>query len=204
MVDVDMVFILIRRREAHMYNTPNDHVTRDIREGIAKLGYLRFKVLGSAGLEAEVSSGSVLGRTAEMTANHAPGMKIVMIMNTAESLDDGFGSASEVARTLGFGDPVALSTETGLGMNDLYQVLRPLFEQQHMLLQTVQGTDESNEEESKLPLQLEQRVLVGPEAGLTRDSVRVEFKFEGRTIYMVDTAGWLQRTKSEKAQVVNI
>lgn len=52
-----------------MYNTPNDHVTRDIREGIAKLGDLRFKVLDSAGLEAEASSGSVLGRTAEMTAN---------------------------------------------------------------------------------------------------------------------------------------
>ncbi|KAJ0736192.1 putative GTP binding domain, P-loop containing nucleoside triphosphate hydrolase [Helianthus annuus] len=81
-------------------------------------------------------------------------MKIVTIMNTAESLDDGFGSASEVVHTLGFGDPVALSAETGSGMNDLYQVLRPLFEQQHMLLQTVQGTDETNEEESMLPLQL--------------------------------------------------
>lgn len=60
------------------------------------------------------------------------------------------------------------------------------------------------EDESKLPLQLafvgrpnvgkstllnailqEDRVLVGPEAGLTRDSVRVEFQYEGRTIYMV-------------------
>lgn len=64
-----MVYSLIRRREALVYNTPNDHVTRDIREGIAKLGDLRFKVLDSAGLEAEASSGSVLGRTAEMTAN---------------------------------------------------------------------------------------------------------------------------------------
>lgn len=52
-----------------MYNTPNDHVTRDIREGIAKLSDLRFRVLDSAGLEAEASSGSVLGRTAEMTGN---------------------------------------------------------------------------------------------------------------------------------------
>ncbi|KAJ0873056.1 hypothetical protein HanRHA438_Chr11g0530661 [Helianthus annuus] len=93
-----------------------------------------------------------------------------------ESLDDGFGSASEVACTLGFGDPVALSAETGLGMNDLYQVLRPLFEQQHMLLQTVQ-----------------ERVLVGLEAGLTRDSVRVEFKYQGRTIYMVGCRGQSQR-----------
>nr|XP_043638640.1 GTPase Der [Erigeron canadensis] len=248
---------LIRRREALVYNTPNDHVTRDIREGIAKLGDLRFKVLDSAGLEAEASSGSVLGRTAEMTANvlrrsnfalflvdardglqpmdldvgkwlrkHAPGIKIIMVMNKAESLDDGFGSvaaAAGEARTLGFGDPIALSAETGLGMNDLYEALRPLLED-HMFQivddstnETIEDGESCEQEDLKLPLQLafvgrpnvgkstllnsilqEDRVLVGPEAGLTRDSVRVEFEYEGRTIYMVDTAGWLQRTRSEK------
>lgn len=52
-----------------MYNTPDDHVTRDIREGIAKLGDLRFRVLDSAGLETEATSGSILQRTASMTAN---------------------------------------------------------------------------------------------------------------------------------------
>lgn len=52
-----------------MYNTPDDHVTRDIREGVAKLGDLRFRVLDSAGLETEASSGSILGRTSKMTAN---------------------------------------------------------------------------------------------------------------------------------------
>lgn len=52
-----------------MYNTPDDHVTRDIRDGIAKLGELRFQVLDSAGLEAAATSGSILGRTADMTAN---------------------------------------------------------------------------------------------------------------------------------------
>lgn len=31
----------------------------------------------------------------------------------------------------------------------------------------------------------EERVLVGPEAGLTRDAVRVQFEFQGRTVYMV-------------------
>ncbi|KAM0065790.1 putative P-loop containing nucleoside triphosphate hydrolase [Helianthus debilis subsp. tardiflorus] len=66
---------------------------------------------------------------------HAPEIKIIMVINKAESLDDGLGSASEAARTLRFGDPVALSAETGLGMNDLYEVFSPLLEQQHMLLQ---------------------------------------------------------------------
>lgn len=52
-----------------MYNTPDDHVTRDIREGVAKLGDLRFRVLDSAGLETAASSGSILDRTSRMTAN---------------------------------------------------------------------------------------------------------------------------------------
>jgi predicted GTPase len=64
---------------------------------------------------------------------------------------------------------------------------------------------EANEgDESKVPLQLaivgrpnvgkstllntllqEQRVLVGPEAGLTRDSIRAQFEFDKRTVYLV-------------------
>ncbi|KAJ0687574.1 putative GTP binding domain, P-loop containing nucleoside triphosphate hydrolase [Helianthus annuus] len=119
-------------------------------------------------------------------------------MNKGESLDDGFGSvisaASEAARTLRFGDPVALSAETGLGMNDLYQVFRLLLEQ-HML-QIVQGVKATlqlafvgrpNVGNSTLlnAILQEEPVLVGPEASLTRDLVRVEFKFQGRTIYMV-------------------
>lgn len=59
----------IRRREALVYNTPGDHVTRDIREGVAKLGDLRFRVLDSAGLETAATSGSILARTADMTGN---------------------------------------------------------------------------------------------------------------------------------------
>jgi predicted GTPase len=70
--EMDTSFIkcrLIRRREALVYNTPGDHVTRDVREGIAKLGDLRFQVLDSAGLETAATSGTILSRTAEMTGN---------------------------------------------------------------------------------------------------------------------------------------
>lgn len=70
------------------------------------------------------------------------------------------------------------------------------------------GEDNSSCEvdDSKLPLQLaivgrpnvgkstllnalleEDRVIVGPEAGLTRDSIRVQFQFDGRTVYLVST-----------------
>lgn len=67
-----------------------------------------------------------------------------------------------------------------------------------------EDTSSPEADESKLPLQLaivgrpnvgkstllnallqEDRVLVGPEAGLTRDSIRTQFEFQGRTIYLV-------------------
>jgi predicted GTPase len=62
------LFRLTRRREALVYNTPEGHVTRDIREGIAKLGGLNFKILDSAGLETFDPSESILGRTAGISA----------------------------------------------------------------------------------------------------------------------------------------
>lgn len=70
--------------------------------------------------------------------------------------------------------------------------------------------EELNDDDTKSPLQLaivgrpnvgkstllnailqEDRVLVGPEAGLTRDSIRVQFDYEGRTIYLVSINFWL-------------
>ncbi|KAK6159766.1 hypothetical protein DH2020_003147 [Rehmannia glutinosa] len=266
------------KEEALVYNTPNDHVTRDIRDGVAKLGDLRFRVLDSAGLEAEASSGSVLGRTAAMTGDvlsraqfilflidsrwttahglgcwkvvkkkHAPDIKTIVVMNKAELLDDitgSLGSAAGEAYTLGFGDPIALSAETGFGMTELYEALRPSLEDYVLqfndscakrspteldaavatMNEDLQGNSSSGDEDidSRLPLQLaivgrpnvgkstllnallqENRVLVGPEAGLTRDSIRVQFQYEGRNVYLVsvkivDTAGWLERTKQDK------
>lgn len=62
---------------------------------------------------------------------HAPRIKPVVVMNKSESLDDASGSLTAVAieaGRLGFGDPIAISAETGLGMADLYQALRPLLE----------------------------------------------------------------------------
>lgn len=246
---------LIRRREALVYNTPTDHVTRDIREGVAKLSNLRFRVLDSAGLEAEASGSSVLGRTTEMTRNvlgkcqfallvmdaregiqpqdlnvgkwmrkNATGIKTIIVMNKSELLNEYDGSieiAVAEANMLGFGNPIALSAETGLGMTELYDALKPLLET-YMLQVVSDGEEECShipeeDDHSKLPLQLaivgrpnvgkstllnrllgEERVLVGPEAGLTRDSIRVHFEYRGRAVFLVDTAGWLPRTKDEK------
>jgi len=44
----------------------------------------------------------------------------------------------------------------------------------------------------------EERVLTGPEAGITRDSIMVPWEYEGRTINLVDTAGIRRRAKVRK------
>lgn len=62
---------------------------------------------------------------------HAPQIKPIVAMNKCESLHDGTGSlAGAAAETLilGFGDPIAISAETGLGMTELYETLRPSLE----------------------------------------------------------------------------
>lgn len=61
----------------------------------------------------------------------APGLKTIVVINKAEKLDAFSGSlAASVgeAYSLGFGDPVALSAETGFGMSELHEALKPLLE----------------------------------------------------------------------------
>lgn len=71
---------------------------------------------------------------------HAPDMKTIVVMNKAESLDDNLGSlaaAAGEALRLGFGDPIALSAETGMGMVELYEALKPYLEE--FMLQKLNG-----------------------------------------------------------------
>lgn len=71
---------------------------------------------------------------------HATEIKTIVAMNKSESLDDGAGlltaSVGE-AHELGFGDAIAISAETGLGMAELYDALRPLLES--FMLQVLNG-----------------------------------------------------------------
>lgn len=62
---------------------------------------------------------------------HAPDINMVVAMNKSESLFDSSGTllaAALEAQRLGFGDPVPISAETGLGMQDLYWAIKPVLE----------------------------------------------------------------------------
>lgn len=59
---------------------------------------------------------------------YAPQIKPIVVMNKSESIGDSLADVSSDALALGFGEPTAISAETGLGMTALYELLRPLLE----------------------------------------------------------------------------
>ncbi|MBM3568423.1 MAG: ribosome biogenesis GTPase Der [Alphaproteobacteria bacterium] len=100
------------------------------------------------------------------------------------------------AHGLGLGEPVALSAAHGEGMAELYDRLAPLAEdgaaERHEgrpLHLAIIG--QPNVGKSTLVNRLlgADRVVTGPEPGLTRDAVAIDWSFKGRAIRLFDTAG---------------
>ena len=133
------------------------------------------------------------------------GKPVVLIANKAEG---GAGMAGAYdAFGLGLGDPVPLSAEHGEGMADLFEALMPFFPDPE---------DAEEGEETDKPLQVaivgrpnagkstlinrmvgEDRLLTGPEAGITRDSISLDWEWRGRAIRLFDTAGLRKRARVE-------
>ena len=105
---------------------------------------------------------------------------------------------------LGLGDPIALSAEHGEGMADLFEALRPYCdaaegeddEAAHPVLQLA-IVGRPNVGKSTLINRLigEDRLLTGPEAGITRDSIALDWSYRGRPLKLVDTAGLRRRAR---------
>ncbi len=132
---------------------------------------------------------------------------VVLAANKAES-GRGMDGAFE-AYELGFGAPVAISAEHGEGLAGLYEALAPFIE--------ASPPDEDEDEaddEAAGPLKLaivgrpnvgkstlinrllgEDRLLTGPEPGVTRDAIAVEWAWKGRPVRLVDTAGLRRRAR---------
>ena len=129
---------------------------------------------------------------------------VLLAANKAESAR-GMDGALE-AYELGFGAPVAISAEHGEGLANLYEVLAPFIE--------APAPEEDGETESEGPLKLaivgrpnvgkstlinrllgEDRLLTGPEPGVTRDAIAVDWVWKGRPVRFVDTAGLRRRAR---------
>jgi GTP-binding protein len=129
---------------------------------------------------------------------------VIVVANKAE------GNAGESgildAYRLGLGEPLGLSAEHGEGIADLFQALQPLVEREK--------AEEENESSAGAPLKLavvgrpnagkstlvnrmigEERMITGPEAGITRDSISIQWEWNGQPVQLVDTAGLRKRAK---------
>ena len=226
---------LVGKRLALVDDRPG--VTRDRREGDAKLLGLEFRVMDTAGYEDE-DPHTLTGRMRQQTeaavreadvalflidgragltpldeeiarwlrAGETP---VIVAANKAE------GNAGESGRleafALGLGEPIGISAEHGEGTVDLFESLRPFIEPE-----ADDAEEELDEDDPARPLKLaivgrpnagkstlvnrmlgEERMITGPEAGITRDSISLDWEWNGRPVRLVDTAGLRKRAKIE-------
>jgi len=139
------------------------------------------------------------------------GKPVVLVANKAEGREASAGVAE--AYELGLGDPIPLSAEHGEGTSDLYGAIREALPE-HTAFPAEDDEGEADESrpirvavvgrpnagKSTLINQLlgEERLLVGPEAGITRDTIAVELEWKGRGFRLFDTAGMRKRARIEE------
>jgi len=131
---------------------------------------------------------------------------VIVAANKAEGRGGEAGRLE--AYKLGLGDPLALSAEHGEGLVDLFEALRPHVEREG------EEAEPEEEDEEGGPLKLavvgrpnagkstlvntmlgEDRMITGPEAGITRDSISLDWEWRGKPVRLVDTAGLRKRAK---------
>ncbi|MBA4130174.1 MAG: ribosome biogenesis GTPase Der [Hyphomicrobium sp.] len=148
------------------------------------------------------------------------GKPIVLVANKSEARSSAAGFYE--AYKLGLGEPVAISAEHGEGLGDLMidvlnaLGLKPILRQKdpHAELAEEAVPEDEDTLRSHRPLRVaivgrpnagkstlvnallgEDRMITGPEPGLTRDSVSSDFEWKGRTVRLFDTAGLRRKAK---------
>lgn len=243
---------LIGRRHALVDDTPG--VTRDRRQGEAKISDLQFTIFDTAGLESNdkafltkrmrdqtevaVQEADIVILMVDAKMGITPDdmelcrwlrrkkNDIILVANKCESNASESGILE--AFNLGLGEPVVISAEHGLGMANLYAALR-LHEQkliekdktlpshaeiQHDISKVSTDLDNFPVEKDREILRLaivgrpnvgkstlinallgQNRVLTGPEAGITRDSIQIEWQWKKKTLHLFDTAGLRRKSR---------
>ena len=138
------------------------------------------------------------------------GTPLILVANKAEGRAGELGVAESYR--LGLGDPVQISAEHGEGMADLFEALAPFIDEPRD--EVDETPDEAAPDAPEGPLKMaivgrpnagkstlintligEQRLVVGPEAGITRDSIAIPWEYRGLPVRLVDTAGLRKRAK---------
>ena len=227
---------LVGRKLALVDDRPG--VTRDRREGEAKLVGLEFRVIDTAGYEDEDPQ-TLPGRMRQQTEAAVRDADVALFLIDGREgltpLDEEIGRWLRTEKTpvviaankaegragengrleayaLGLGEPIAISAEHGEGIVDLFEMLRPHVEHEHFETEAEERELEHDSEHAPLKLAIvgrpnagkstlvnrmigEERMITGPEAGITRDSITLDWEWQGRPVQLVDTAGLRKRSK---------
>ena len=232
---------LVGQRLALVDDAPG--VTRDRREGSARLADLEFRIFDTAGLD-DAPAGSLGGRMKKQTLAAVAEADICLFMIDARAgltpIDRQFGdlvrksekpvillvnkcegrageSALYEAYELGLGEPIALSAEHGEGLSELYDAFLPHFETADDT-QAWETGDEQADDGKPLRIAIigrpntgkstlinrllgTDRLLTGPEAGVTRDAIAVDWQWRDQSVKLFDTAGLRRRSRvAEKVE----
>jgi GTP-binding protein len=135
------------------------------------------------------------------------GKPVVLAANKAEGKAGDAGALEGFS--LGFGEAIAISAEHGTGLSDLFDAIdaaRPSgapedFERGETPPLRIAIVGRPNAGKSTLVNQLigEDRMLTGPEAGITRDAIPVDWDWDGRPVRLVDTAGLRRKARIAEA-----
>jgi GTP-binding protein len=131
---------------------------------------------------------------------------VVLAANKVEGRAGDVGITEAFA--LGLGEPIAISAEHGEGMSELYAAI---------VKHETAPPSEATGEKPQRPIQIailgrpnagkstlvnaligEDRLLVGPEAGITRDSIAINWEWQGKPYRLVDTAGMRKKAKVQQ------
>ena len=137
------------------------------------------------------------------------GKPVIVVANKSEGRAGDAGGLE--GYNLGLGEPVAISAEHGEGLGDLFaavlaaapsEVIRDEGDENESVDKPIRMAivGRPNAGKSTLVNKLigEERLLTGPEAGITRDAVSVDWDWRGRRVRLVDTAGLRRKARIEE------
>jgi GTP-binding protein len=178
---------------------------------IAQADAILFLIDARAGATA---SDRVFANLVRKSGKHA-----ILVANKSEGRAGEAGALEAYA--LGLGDPVAISAEHGEGLAELYEALRavlpePIAEpkgeqdpgaapERASIRIAIVGRPNTGKSTLINRLLGEERLLTGPEAGITRDAIAVELDWRGQQFRVHDTAGLRRRSRiDEKLEKLSV
>jgi GTPase len=148
------------------------------------------------------------------------GKPAILVANKSEGRAGEAGALESYA--LGLGDPIAISAEHGEGLAGLYEALREALPEATAIADDDDEASAAAAEDKPIRIAVvgrpntgkstlinrllgEERLVTGPEAGITRDAIAVDLDWRGRHLRIHDTAGLRRRSRvAEKLEKLSV